>query len=45
MQMESLQGGGCKWWQVALGSIIFLTSPVTGLVGAAAGVTIAVSAC
>ena len=45
LQMEGLQGGRCRWWQVLAGFAIFATAPLTGGITAVVGAGVAVSAC
>jgi predicted phage tail protein len=45
-QMENLHGGKCRWWQVIIGGLVFLSAPWTGGIGIAAGMAIgATSGC
>lgn len=45
-QMENVEGGRCRWWQMLAGGLVFATAPFgTGLAGAGAGFAIWTSAC
>jgi hypothetical protein len=44
-QMEGLQGGRCKWWQILAGFALFAAAPLTAGITAPIGAVVGVTAC